>query len=43
MKEIVLLLMEALVHQKKDILILVKQRQNFAWVCIMIVIIVVYL
>ena len=29
--------------EKKIILILVKQRQNFAWVCIIILIIVIYL
>ena len=35
-----LVLMEALVHQ---LLVLVKQRQNFAWVFIIIVAIAIYL
>ena len=44
LKEILLVLIDALVHQKKKlILILVKQRQNFAWVCIITVMIVIYL
>ena len=42
MKEILLVLTEALVHQIKClVLILEKQRQSFAWVCITIVIIVI--
>ena len=41
MKVQLMILMEALVHQKKSlVLILVKKTQNFAWVCIIILIIV---
>ena len=39
-----LVLMEVLVHQEKSaILILVKQTQNFVWVCILMMIIVICL
>ena len=38
------MLMEALVHQRRSlILILVKQRQHFVWVCIRMVIIIICL
>ena len=44
MKVQLMILMEALVHQKKSlVLILVKKTQNFAWVCIIILIIVICL
>ena len=43
MKEILLVLVEALVHQKKNLLlILVKQTQSFAWVYIIMLIIVIW-
>ena len=36
-------LMEALVHQSKGlVLVLVKQTQNFPWVCIIMLVIVIY-
>ena len=39
-----LVIMEALVHQKKNlILILVEQTQNFVWVCIIMMIIIMCL
>ena len=39
-----LVIMEALVHQKKSlILILVEQTQNFVWVCIIMMIIIMCL
>ena len=36
--------MEALVHKRKDLVLsLVKKRQNFVWVCIIIAIMVIFL
>ena len=43
MKDHLMILMAALVQEKKNLVILVKQRQNFAYACITIVIIVICL
>ena len=44
MKVQVLKLMENLVHQRKNfVLILLKQTQNFVWICIIVLIIVICL